>query len=54
MICTMKKKVLWFDPNAINIFVYHLARLVLNNRIYDNFNGFEVTQLKVSYGDYIP
>jgi hypothetical protein len=48
------EKVLWFGPNSINLLIYHIARLVLNNRIYDKFNGFEITQLKVTYGDYIP
>ncbi|CAH6418233.1 Hypothetical protein HVR_LOCUS101 [uncultured virus] len=47
-------KVSWFGPECINLFVYHFARLVLNNRIYDKFNGIEVTELKVSFGNYIP
>lgn len=47
-------KVLWFGPECIDLLVYHLARLVLNNRIYNEFNGFEITELKVSYGKYIP
>lgn len=48
------EKVLWFGPECINLFVYHFARLALNNRIYDKFNNIEVTQLKISYGEYIP
>lgn len=48
------EKVVWFSSNGINIFIYHLARLVLNNRIYDKFNGFEIQQLKIAYGEYIP
>lgn len=47
------EKVLWFGSESINLLIYHIARLVLNNRIYDKFNGFEVTQLKISYGEYI-
>ncbi len=48
------EKVLWFGPNTINLFVYHLARLVLNNKIYDEFNGFKITQQKIAYGEYMP
>ena len=48
------EKVDWFGPDCINMFVYHFARLALNNRIYDKFNGIEVTQLKIAYGEYIP
>ena len=55
------EKVSWFDQynatnpyKSVNLFIYHVARLVLNNRIYDKFNGFEIVQLKVAYGDYIP
>lgn len=48
------ENVVWFGSECINLFVYHFARLALNNRIYDKFNNIEVTQLKIAYGEYIP
>ena len=48
------EKVLWFGSDIINLFVYHFARLFLNNRIYSNFNNIEVTTIKIAYGDIRP
>lgn len=48
------EKVLWFGSDIINLFVYHFARLLLNNRIYSNFNNIEVSTIKIAYGDIRP
>lgn len=48
------EKVKWFGPQTINLFVYHFARLLFNNRIYSKFNNFEITDVRITYGDIRP
>lgn len=47
-------KISWFGPDCINLFIYHFARLFLNGKIYNKFNGIDVTDLKISFKNYIP
>jgi hypothetical protein len=43
-----------FGEDVVNTFIYHFARLEFNNRIYDKFNGIEITQIKIHHGRYVP
>lgn len=50
-------KVKWFGDDCIDLWVYHFARLFLNNKIYNIIGpdrNIEVTNLKISFGNYIP
>lgn len=48
------EKIEWFGTICKNYIVYHIARLVLNGKMYDKFANFEIIGIKVSSHDIRP
>lgn len=47
-------KVKWFSKDILDEYVYHIVRLIYNNKIYDKFGDFTLSTFRVSNNDIRP